>query len=74
MTDAQIKAMVSRFLSWRLPENFSPDAGISFKAEFNVDFNAARGLPPNRHQPTGTNLLDAQQAEAMIRHMLEGVA
>ena len=74
MTDAQIKAMVSRFLSWRLPENFSPDAGISFKAEFNVDRNEWRGLPPDRHQPTGTNLLDAQQAEAMIRHMLEGVA
>jgi hypothetical protein len=74
MTDAQIKAMVDRFLQWKLPENFAPDAGITFKAEFNVDFNAARGLPPDRHQPTGTNLLSAQQAEVMIRHMLEGVA
>lgn len=74
MTDDQIKHMVNRFLMWRLPENFNPDGGISFKAEFNVDWNASRGLPTDRHQPTGTNLLTATQAEAMIRHILEGVA
>jgi hypothetical protein len=28
MTDEQIKHMVNRFLGWRLPENFQPDAGI----------------------------------------------
>jgi hypothetical protein len=64
----QIQHMVSRFLSWRLPENFNPDAGISFKAEFN------EGTPwPGRHQPTGTNLFDATQATAMVRHMVEGL-
>lgn len=26
-----------------------------------------------RQQPAGTNLLDAQQATAMVRHMLEGM-
>lgn len=30
-TEAQIKHMVERFLNWRLPENFNPDAGISFE-------------------------------------------
>lgn len=35
MTEEQIKHMVSRFLGWKLPKNFNPDAGISFKAEFN---------------------------------------
>lgn len=35
VTDSQIKQMVDLFLSWRLPEDFSPDAGISFKAEYN---------------------------------------
>jgi len=30
-TEDQIKHMVDRFLGWALPENFSPDAGISFK-------------------------------------------
>jgi hypothetical protein len=66
MTDEQIKHMTNRFLSWRLPEHFHPDAGISFKPTFNDH------LPePMKHQPTGTNLFDYTQAEAMIRHMLE---
>jgi hypothetical protein len=69
MTDEQIKHMVGRFLSWRLPENFSPDAGISFKPDFNEN------TPwPMKHQPVGTNLLNYTQAEAMVRHMLEGMA
>lgn len=68
MTDDQIKHMVSRFLQWKLPADFSPDAGISFKAEFN------EGTPwPMKHEPVGTNLLTAVQAEAMIRYMLEGL-
>lgn len=68
MTEAQIKYMVDRFLSWKLPENFSPDAGISFKAEYN------EGTPwPAKHEPSGTNLFSAVQAEAMIRHMLVGL-
>lgn len=33
MTEDQIKHMVNRFLQWKLPEHFRPDAGISFKAE-----------------------------------------
>lgn len=68
MNDDQIKHMVDRFLSWKLPEDFRPDAGISFKAEFN------EGTPwPMKHEPSGTNLFDARQAEAMIRHMVEGL-
>lgn len=70
--DALVKRMVDRFLGWRLPESFSPDAGISFNPEYNVEFNAAHGKPPARHQPSGTNLFDATQAEAMVRYMLEG--
>jgi hypothetical protein len=65
MTDDQIRRMVERFLSWKLPENFNPDGGITFKADFNEH------TPwPGRHEPTGTNLLDYTQAEAMVRHML----
>lgn len=62
MTDTQIKHMVNRFLCWTLPEHFNPDAGISFKrgrSEFPM--------------PTGTNLFDYSQAEAMVRYMLEGL-
>ena len=73
MTDEQIKHMVKRFLGWRLPEHFRPDAGISFNPEYNVEYNAARGMPPQRHQPIGTNLFDAEQAEAMVRYMVEGL-
>lgn len=73
MTEQQIKHMVNRFLGWRLPENFQPDAGISFKAEYNVEYNAARGKPPMRYQPTGTNLFDAAQAEAMVRYLINGM-
>jgi hypothetical protein len=65
----QIQVMVNRFLTWRLPENFNPDGGISFKRTFNE--NTAH---PMKHEPVGTNLLDATQAEAMIRYLIEGVA
>lgn len=73
MTEDQIKHMVRRFLQWRLPETFRPDAGISFTPEFNVEWNAKQGKPPQRHEPSGTNLFDAVQAEAMVRYMLEGL-
>lgn len=68
MTEAQIKYMVNRFLAWRLPEDFSPDAGISFKKTFNE-----HTAHPMKHEPTGTNLLDARQAEAMVRYITEGL-
>lgn len=73
MTEAQIKYMVDQFLRWKLPEHFRPDAGISFEPEFNVEYNALRGLPPQRREPVGTNLFDATQADAMVRHMLDGL-
>jgi hypothetical protein len=74
VTDDQIKHMVSRFLGWRLPDNFNPDCGISFTREHSVEFMASHGKPPMRFEPVGTNLLDATQAEAMVRHMVEGLS
>jgi len=57
--------MVDRFLSWKLPKDFCPDAGISFKAEYN------EGTPyAARHEPIGTNLLSADQAREMLEHVL----
>lgn len=68
MTDAQIEQMVTRFLQWRLPENFNPDGGVSFKRFGN------EGTPHQyENKPVGTNLLDATQAEAMVRHMIDGL-
>lgn len=76
MTDEQIEHMVQRFLGWKLPETFSPDAGISFKAEFNDSPAAMQvfGLTePCRHEPQGTNLFDYTEAEAMVRYMVDGL-
>lgn len=65
MTDEQIKHMVNRFLNWKLPENFNPDGGISFEPTIN-----AHTEWPSNQEPTGTNLFDYTQAEAMVRHMI----
>jgi hypothetical protein len=64
--EALIKHMVDRFLGWKLPENFRPDCGIHFDADAAKKLNPRNG----RYEPNGTNLLDATQAQAMVRHML----
>lgn len=69
LTDAQIRHLVDRFLGWRLPETFSPDAGISFTPTFNDHLPSG----PMKHEPTGTNLFHHEQAEAMVRYMAEGM-
>lgn len=68
MTEVQIKHMVERFLCWKLPEHFNPDAGISFDPVFNKGTRFEM-----RHEPTGTNLFDYEQAKAMVSHMIEGL-
>ena len=65
-----IKRMVYRFLGWKLPDHFNPDAGISFQREYNIEYNAKRGFPPAISKPVGTNLFDADQAEEMVRYMV----
>lgn len=68
MNEDQIKHMAERFLRWRLPDDFRPDAGISFSPIYNG------GTPyAAKQQPVGTNLFTAAQAEAMARHMVEGI-
>lgn len=68
MTEAQIKHMVEQFLRWKLPENFNPDAGITFAPTYR------NGTPQGgKHEPSGTNLFDYTQAKAMVVHMLEGI-
>jgi hypothetical protein len=58
--------MVNRFLGWKLPQNFNPDGGISFKREYNED------TPwPGKYEPYGTNLFDATQARAMFEYCLD---
>jgi hypothetical protein len=57
-----VGAMVNAFLGWKLPTDFSPDAGISFDCEYGKKWG----------MPTGTNLLHAGQAQQMVEHILCG--
>jgi len=68
MDESRINEMVGRFLGWKLPEDFNPDAGITFTPP-----SVLYPQIENAEQlwPTGTNLLDAAQAEKMIRHLLD---
>jgi hypothetical protein len=56
MTKSIIDQAVDRFLGWKLPQDFNPDCGITFKSL--------------GYQPTGTNLFHAGQAKAMLEHIL----
>ncbi|GEM_PF-5377292 len=51
---------VNRFLGWRLPDTFAPDAGIKFDREYAAKYG----------MPTGTNLLDSAQARAMLEFVV----
>ena len=62
--------MLTRFLSWKLPSDFMPDAGITFKRVY----NESSPYGPSVHEPTGTNLLTADQARAMLEHVLSSRA
>ena len=61
-TAPDVKAMVERFLRWKLPATFNPDNGIAF--------SPPTGPNLQTEWPSGTNLLDYTQAEAMVRHIL----
>jgi hypothetical protein len=60
MAKPMIDKMVDRFLGWKLPSDFAPDAGISFDREYGEKWG----------MPSGTNLLHAGQAREMVKHML----
>lgn len=62
-----VDQMVDRFLGWKLPQNFSPDAGIKFTKPECLYPHIEH---PEHLWPTGTNLLDADQAKTMVRYLL----
>lgn len=65
MEKEQIDAMVDKFLSWKLPADFAPDAGITF--------TPGHVTSSSPFWPTGTNLLTAVQAQSMVEHMLSAI-
>ena len=58
---SNIDKMVDRFLAWKLPGDFGPDAGVTF--------NPGHIAPSSPHWPTGTNLLTADQTRQMFEHV-----
>lgn len=65
--NSDVSEMVNRFLCWKLPKDFAPDCGISFKCESDYDHPE---YGRTKFEPTGTNLFTAQQAKAMFEHVL----
>lgn len=61
MNAQKITEMVNRFLGWKLPNDFAPDAGISFQP--------GHVTPSSPFWPAGTNLLTADQARSMFEHV-----
>lgn len=73
MEKTKIDKMVERFLSWKLPVDFLPDGGVKFSRRYkdgifikNLELN-----PEDPSWPIGTNLFTANQARAMIEHMMD---
>lgn len=61
---ADVDAMVNRFLSWRIPDSFGPDCYVTF------DRDRAKA---NNMWPVGTNIFTADEAKAMLKHVLTGL-
>jgi hypothetical protein len=59
-----VKAAVDRFLGWKLPQDFYPDAGVSFDRVYAEKWG----------MPSGTNLLHAGQAKEMFEYVLRDPA
>ena len=57
------KSMIDRFLCWKLPADFGPDAGVSFDPKYEHD---------SPYWPSGTNLLHAGQAKEMLEYVIGG--
>lgn len=68
--EALIKDAVNRFLGWKLPKDFNPDANIKFTP-------AVLPSTPQTYEgywPVGTNLFTDPQATQMFRYALAGAA
>lgn len=62
-----IERVADRFLGWKLPDNFNPDCGITFKKQHDYihpEFGA------QIYNPIGTNLFSLDQARAMIEYCI----
>ena len=67
MSKPNIDEAVNRFLRWKLPKDFYPDAGISFARTVNGEERS------DAWWPVGTNLFTAQQAREMLEYVIGDV-
>ena len=65
LTEADLSAMVDRFLAWPLPDSVSSDVCVSVR-----EYGKEEGWPPR----CGTNLLTADEARQMLTHVIRCVA
>jgi hypothetical protein len=66
-----LNAAVDRFLGWPLPQDFAPDGGITFDRKVRTaEGEKDRAEMRPAWWPVGTNLLTADQARAMLAHVL----
>jgi hypothetical protein len=63
-----IQSLVDRFLGWKLPPTFGPDAGIKFTPSNGMSREDAYAKPG--WWPIGTNLFNADEARAMLEYLL----
>lgn len=61
-TPTQISQMADKFVGWKLPQDFSPDCGISFDGRKDDEWNKGKTWP------VGTNLLTVTQAKEMFEY------
>jgi hypothetical protein len=67
-----IDRMIDRFLGWKLPKTFRPDAGIKFTPSNGMTRDEAFDKPG--WWPIGTNLLTADEAKQMLQHVAAPIA
>ena len=66
-----VDKIVNRFLGWKLPKDFAPDGGISFKRESDYEHPV---FGRSVYEPVGTHLFTTDQAKAMFEYCLQGLA
>lgn len=64
-----VARMVDRFLGWKLPKDFNPDCGITFKPESDYQHSEYGRA---KYEPTGTNLFTVEQATKLFEYLMYG--
>jgi hypothetical protein len=61
MQNISLDEAVNRFLNYQFPKSVTPDGGLKIDRSYTEKYG----------MPTGTNLLDSNQAREMLAHVLK---